>query len=442
MSVFPRYNGPSLMDQVVDVGNLTAAWRHVRSNIRLAQRDRSAGADQVTIHDFEADWVRQMQLLVTELRDNTYRPLPARMVNIPKRSGGERVIGVLTIRDRVAQRAVQQVLQPVFDPYFLDCSYGSRPAIGVSDALSRVERYADQGLRWVVDADIASYFDSIDHQILLTLVRHRVHEPAILTLIQRWLDAGSLQHDEAAPLRDDGVGLGRYTSRVGGAMRDLVMPSAGCSDDGSWSDYDDGSRGAAQQLPSIATLMGLAQAAWSGARQMKPIIDRIGGRRLAIGGAVAAGTVLLLELGLRAHAAASRPRGTLQGGALSPLLANIYLHPFDVAISTRGMRLVRYVDDFVVMCATRADAEQALSLVTSELANVRLQVQPDKTRIVALDDGIEFLGERVMARRGTTLPRPTGFADAERALRSAQAGLRWPRRPAESGRRDDDSTAA
>ncbi|MBU6336027.1 MAG: RNA-dependent DNA polymerase, partial [Chloroflexi bacterium] len=282
MSIFPRYTGPLLIEQVVDVGNLTAAWRHVRSNIRLVQREHSAGADQVTIRDFEADWVRQMQRLTAELCDGSYRPLPARIVHIPKRSGGERAIGVLTIRDRVAQRAVQQVLQPLFDPYFLDCSYGSRPAIGVSDAINRVERYADQGLRWIVDADIASYFDSIDHQILMTLLRHRIQEPAILTLIQRWLEAGSLQHDEAAPLREEGAGLGRYAGRVGGALRDMVLPTADRGSDDAWQGYDDGGR-AATHLPSVATLVGLAQAAWSGARQMKPLIDRIGGRRLAIG---------------------------------------------------------------------------------------------------------------------------------------------------------------
>ncbi|MBU6336076.1 MAG: reverse transcriptase/maturase family protein, partial [Chloroflexi bacterium] len=166
---------------------------------------------------------------------------------------------------------------------------------------------------------------------------------------------------------------------------------------------------------------------------------------LAIGGAVAAGTVVLLEVALRAHAAATRPRGTLQGGALSPLLANIYLHPFDVALATRGLRLVRYVDDFVVMCATRADAEQALALVHSQLANVRLQLQPEKTRVVSLDEGIEFLGERVLPRRGPTLPGLNGFADAERALRAAaaQPAPRWPRRsPGRPRTGDDESTAA
>src|SRR5262245_44501988 len=135
MPIFPKYDGPPLIDEICGVENLTVAWRRVRSNIRMAWRGRSAGTDAVTIRDFEADWARQMAQLAEELQSGTYRPLPPKRVHIPKASGGERAIAILAVRDRVAQRAVQQVIEPLFDPLFLDCSYGCRPLVGVPEAV-------------------------------------------------------------------------------------------------------------------------------------------------------------------------------------------------------------------------------------------------------------------------------------------------------------------
>lgn len=199
----------------MSVENLTLAWRRVRSNIQVARRGRSAGVDAVTLRDFEADWAAQMRALAEELRGGVYRPLPARQVTIPKASGGERAIAILAIRDRVAQRAVQQVLQPLFEPLFLDCSYGCRLYVGVPEAVARVARYADQGLGWAVDADIASYFDTIDHRILLGLVRQRIEEPAVLRLISQWLQAGALRGAEDAPLVPEPGGLGAWCAGAG-----------------------------------------------------------------------------------------------------------------------------------------------------------------------------------------------------------------------------------
>src|SRR5690349_7673145 len=162
MAIFPRYDGPPLIDQICGVENLTLAWRRVRGNIQTWRRGRSAGIDAVTLRDFEADWTRQMAQLADELRNGSYRPLPPRRAVIPKPSGGERAIAILAVRDRIAPRAVQQALEPLFDPLFLDCSYGCRPGVGVPEAVARVARDTDQGLTWAVDADIASYFDQID----------------------------------------------------------------------------------------------------------------------------------------------------------------------------------------------------------------------------------------------------------------------------------------
>jgi RNA-directed DNA polymerase len=121
-----------------------------------------------------------------------------------------------------------------------------------------------------------------------------------------------------------------------------------------------------------------------------PYLQRLGGRRLALAGAAAAGAVAVGEVTLRYLRAA--PRGTMQGGALSPLLANIYLHPFDIALTSQGIRLVRFMDDFVVMCASEHEAETALALVQRQLATLRLTLNSEKTRVVAYSNGIEFFG--------------------------------------------------
>lgn len=437
MPIFPPYSGPALLDQVVRVENLTLAWRRVRGNIHVARRKQSAGLDAVTVRDFEADWLNQMRCLAEELQTGSYRPLPARQVTIPKASGGERAIAILAIRDRVAQRAVQQVLQPLFEPLFLDCSYGCRLYVGVPEAVARVARYADQGLGWVVETDIASYFDRIDQRILLALLRQRISEPALLHLISQWLTVGSLHQDEAAPLATEAAGLAGLVQRGGGALRNLVNelpalpPTVGYlpppQDDpyavAAWEQAEVGAWGTPQRMGldagGIFAALSLVQPMIAGARRLAPHVQRIGPQRLLLGGALAAGAVAAGELAMRIHAAAHAPRGTPQGGALSPLLANIYLHPFDLAMTSHGLRLVRFMDDLVIMCATREEAERALSLTRRQLATLRLDLNEAKTGIVAYADGLQFLGQALA-------PRPHGpklgqglasFEEAERALR-------------------------
>ncbi|MEI7772218.1 MAG: reverse transcriptase domain-containing protein [Chloroflexales bacterium] len=443
MPIFPRYDGPSLIDQVCGVENLTLAWRRVRSNIQVARRRSSAGVDAVTLRDFEADWPTQMTCLADELRGGSYRPLPARQVQIPKASGGTRAIAILAVRDRVAQRAVQQVLQPLFEPLLLDCSYGSRLAVGVPDAVARVARYAEQGLTWALDADIAAYFDSIDQRILLGLLRQRIDEPAILQLIVRWLQAGALQAGEDAPLAPEERVVGSaLLARGQAALRGLLgagdslpaRPPAALGLDplsdpyaaASWESAPLAAQPSA--YPGMAnglwTAIGLAKPALEGARRALPHLRRIGAQRMLIAGAVAAGAVAASELMLRASDGLGQ--GTPQGGALSPLLANIYLHPFDLALTSQGLRLVRYVDDFVVMCASQAEATRALQLVRDQIATLRLQLNAEKTRIVAYADGLEFLGQALAPRQtGPRLGAGLGsFEDAEQALRAAARKVR------------------
>lgn len=425
MPIFPRYDGPPLIERICTVENLTASWQRVRSNIQFARRSHSAGPDAVTIRDFEHDWSRQMSTLADELREGTYRPLPPRRVNIPKASGGERAIAVLAVRDRVAQRAVQQVLEPLFDPLLLDCSYGCRPLVGVPHALARVQRYADQGLAWVVDADVRSYFDHIDHRILMGLVRQRIDEVAILRLIGQWLSAGALTPEEQ-PAAAGMLATGAATVRraIDWGRTQAVSPPFPSGPE--WGSYDPMITPAAGPLSAnnLWSAAMMAQPLLSGAKQALPHLRRFGGRRLAIVAGVAAGAIAAGEIASRALA--ERERGAPQGGALSPMLANIYLHPFDLALTSQGLRVVRFMDDFVIMCTGEDEARRALDLAARQLATLRLTLHPEKTRVVCYADGLEFLGESLAPRpRGPTLAQgKQTFAEAEQALREVADRVR------------------
>lgn len=442
MPIFPKYSGPPLLEQICGVENLTLAWRRVRSNIHVARRGRSAGPDLVTLRDFEADWSAQMARLADELRGGVYRPLPPRMVRIPKASGGERAIAILAIRDRVAQRAVQQLLQPLFEPLFLDCSYGCRLHVGVPDAVARVARYAEQGLTWAADTDIASYFDSIDQRILMGLLRQRIDEPPLLQLIAQWLQAGAMAEGETDALVDQPVGAAALLRKGGEALRSVFSapplptapPPPAMGDPyaaAAWEQPDSLGWGMPRPMGlqgGLLAALSLAQPAVEGARMLAPHLRRLGTQRLMVGGAIAAGALAAGELFLRAQAGAAEARGAPQGGALSPLLANIYLHPFDLALTSHGLRLVRFMDDLVVMCASQEEAARALELMRRQLVTLRLRLNEEKTRVTSYAEGLEFLGQSLApARSGSRLAEGvTSFEEAERALRAAsrQAGNR------------------
>src|SRR5512145_116770 len=442
MRIFPRYDGPPLLEQVCTVENLTSAWRRVRSNIHVARRGHSAGPDAVTVRDFETDWSRQIAQLAAELREGRYRPLPPRHVSIPKASGGERAIAILAVRDRIAQRAVQQVLEPLFDPLFLDCSYGCRPGVGVPEAVARVVRYADQGLIWAADADVARYFDSIDHRMLLGLVRQRVDELPLLHLIAQWLAVGALTASDSQPITQWGGALLDHCKQAlqhalawGADHATTALPAF---------DLADPYAGAAwEQSPAIGAPSpglwpprphGLDQRLWTAAMLVKPVVAgarsalpymrRLGGRRLALAGVVATGAIAIGELMMRSRQTPGR--GAPQGGSLSPLLANAYLHPFDLALTSQGLRIVRFMDDFVIMCTSQSEAERAMELARRQLAALHLELNTEKSHVVSYADGLEFLGQALAPRQhGPRLGHGlASFTEAEQALRTVAGTVR------------------
>jgi group II intron reverse transcriptase/maturase len=270
-------------DQVCDGYTLQRAWAEVRGGRTAAARQQGAGVDGLTVADWEADWENRLAALQADLLDGAYRPSRLLWFDVPRREAGQvRRLGIPTVTDRVVQRAVKNLLEPIWEQEFLSCSHGFRPERSVFTAVAHVLWHEAQGLRWVADADLESYFDTVQHDPLLGLVAATADE-GILALIAAWLDVHRPQPEAAG-------------------------------------------------------------------------------------------------------------RGIAQGATLSPLLANIYLHPFDVAMVEAGLALVRFADDWVVMCAGPRQAMAALDYAAALLADMGLALNPDKTAVRPCGPGFSFLG--------------------------------------------------
>jgi RNA-directed DNA polymerase len=276
----------ALYDKVFRSDVLEQAWRQVRAN------RGAAGIDRATIADVEQHGVeRLLDELAADLKERRWRPLPARRVFIAKPGKLEqRPLSIPTVRDRVVQTALKLAIEPVFEADMLECSFGFRPRRSAHDALQVLVDEAWAGRRWVVETDIASYFESIPHDRLMEAIEERVADRRVLGLLRVMLRAGVMQ-------------------------------------DGTLTRSD---------------------------------------------------------------------TGTPQGGVISPLLANVYLGRLDRSwkVSGHGV-LVRYADDLVVMCKTKAQAEAALQQLRVIAAELGLSLKDAKTRIVHLregGEGIDFLG--------------------------------------------------
>lgn len=175
----------ALYDKTFRMDVLKEAWKRVRAN------KGAGGVDRVTILDVETYGVQRfLEEISQTLRNNDYRPLPTKRVNIPKDNGKVRPLGLPTIRDKVVQMATKLVIEPIFDADFNDCSYGFRPKRSQHMALEAVRRGCNNKGYWVVDADIKGYFDHINHEKLIKLTQERISDRRITKLIRQWLEAG------------------------------------------------------------------------------------------------------------------------------------------------------------------------------------------------------------------------------------------------------------
>lgn len=181
----PLFRFYSLYDKVYSFKTLWQAWTLVRRD-----KDTSPGVDGITVEAVEKSgekvYVEQIRL---ELLNGSYLPSPLKPSYLAKAGGGKRLIGIPTLKDRVIQRAVSQILAPIFEADFLPCSYGYRPNVGQHDAIRSVARYIRQGYLTAYSADIQNFFDNISHHIVMTLLRRRIADNQVLKLIQCWMTA-------------------------------------------------------------------------------------------------------------------------------------------------------------------------------------------------------------------------------------------------------------
>ncbi len=185
----PKRKAHSLIDKVYRWDNLVAAWKRVRAN------KGAHGIDRVTIRHFEADLETHLREIQRKLMERRYSPKPVRRVYIPKASDPKkrRPLGIPVVTDRVVQQAILQIVDPIFDPEMSERSFGFRKGRKAHDAIAAAIQDAKEGYRHVVDADIASFFDEIGHDVAMSRVRARIADGRVLDLIEAFLKAGVME---------------------------------------------------------------------------------------------------------------------------------------------------------------------------------------------------------------------------------------------------------
>lgn len=285
----PGRRFPYLYDKVYRKDVLEEAWRRVKEN------GGAAGVDKVDMEDVKEYGEERFLLEIQEeLKTETYRCDHVKRVHIPKpgQPGRTRPLGIPTVKDRVIQMAAKMVIEPMFEADFMPCSYGFRPKRTPRMALNAIVESFQTGYHHVVDVDLKSYFDTINHDLLMKLVERRIGDIRVLRLIRGWLKAGVLEKGEVE----------------------------------------------------------------------------------------------------------SPTKGTPQGGVISPLLSNIFLHEVDRQwsgehpIMAGSVRLVRYADDMVLLARTERESHEAWEHLKGQFATLLLTVNEEKSRLTTTTEGFSFLG--------------------------------------------------
>ena len=266
-------DGADLLERILSRENLNRAYKRVKAN------KGAPGIDGMTVEQ-ALPWLREhREELLESIRQGKYKPQPVRRKEIPKPDGGVRKLGIPTVVDRIIQQAIAQQLTPIYEPLFSDLSYGYRPGRSAQDAILKVKEYAEKGYTQAVLVDLSKYFDTLNHELLMNLLRKNIHDKRVIELIKRYLKAGVMEN----------------------------------------------------------------------------------------------GLLVKTE------------EGSPQGGPLSPLLANIYLNEYDQEMVRRGVPVIRYADDIVVLAKSKRAAERLLETTKRYLeGKLKLKMNVEKSKVVSV----------------------------------------------------------
>ncbi len=182
---YPALNeNHQLLKQILQPENLKLAWKQVKSN------KGAPGVDGVTVDVFPAINRQEWSVIQDAIESGAYQPLPVKRVYLEKEDGSQRKIGIPTVRDRVIQQAISQVLSPLYETQFSDSSFGFRPKRSCQGAIKRVQQYVKEGYKVAIDVDLSKFFDKINHDLLMHLIARRVRDKFLLRLIGQYLRAG------------------------------------------------------------------------------------------------------------------------------------------------------------------------------------------------------------------------------------------------------------
>jgi RNA-directed DNA polymerase len=306
-----RDGATDLLERILSRDNLNRAYKRVKSN------HGAPGIDGMTV-EAALPWLREHgDELLQSIREGRYRPSPVQRKEIPKPDGnGVRKLGIPTVVDRVIQQAIAQQLQPLYEPIFSEGSYGYRPGRSAQQAIRKVKAYAEQGYGHAVEIDLSKYFDTLNHELLLNLLRQQVQDKRVIDLIKKYLKSGVMEN-----------GVRRETEE-----------------------------------------------------------------------------------------------GSPQGGPLSPLLANIYLNEFDQEMRNRGVVVIRYADDIVVLAKSKRAATRLLESCRVYLENkLKLKLNTQKSKVVSVlaQKHFKFLGF-ALGKNGSGVyirTHPQSLAKAKKKLK-------------------------
>jgi len=198
---------------MININSLNSAFHRVKEN------KGCAGVDWITIERFEEDLNENLARLADDVVKKNYSPLPLLQILVDKGNGEARRLCIPAVRDRVVQAAVLQIIEPILEKEFEDCSFAYRKGRSVKQAVFRIKKYFEQGYRWVIDADIDAFFDSVDHELLLAKVKRHIKDDAIIKLLESWIKA-EVWDGESLTVMDKGIPQG---SPISPALANLFL---------------------------------------------------------------------------------------------------------------------------------------------------------------------------------------------------------------------------